>query len=569
MIDTHDEDLQALALAEVLNLCYKPAVIADVGCNSGLYLEPFQKQGCTVQGFDIEAYPNTKVPIKQIDITAVDTLDFPADLTLCLEVLEHIPEEKADAALKSLTSTSDKIIFSAAQPGQGGVGHINCQPKSYWLEKFSKLGFSLREDETAHILDQLKGRPGIMGWLFNNLMVFQRSKTVSAFKKRMRFHVVNLPHTQTTKEYLPCAYTQKVVNFCRMMKSLGHEVYLYASEDNDAPCDELITCITKDQQRKTFPPNNWKKDFFAIEWNSVLPYWRLMNNTAISEIGKRIQQKDFICLIGGNCQQPIAGAFPNHIAVEFGIGYEGTFSKYRVFESYAWMHYIYGKTNQNDGSYYDAVIPNYYDPADFQVADKRGNYFLFIGRLISRKGPHIAAEICRSIGAKLIVAGQGLISQKPGEIVGDGITLQGDLKHVGTVNVQERNLLMSKAKAVIVQTQYIGPFEGVHVEAMMCGTPVITTDWGCFSETVIDGKTGYRTRTLGEGVWAVQNLGKLLPAQRIRDYAVKRYSIDSVRFLYQSYFLQLMDLWGKGWYSTADDHCNYTPETKRDFGCFV
>ncbi len=77
----------------------------------------------------------------------------------------------------------------------------------------------------------------------------------------MRFHVVNLPHTQTTKEFLPCAYTQKVRNFCRMMMSLGHEVFLYGSEENDAPCTEFITCIRKDEQR----PNDWRKDFFSVE----------------------------------------------------------------------------------------------------------------------------------------------------------------------------------------------------------------------------------------------------------------------------------------------------------------
>ena len=64
----------------------------------------------------------------------------------------------------------------------------------------------------------------------------------------MRFHVISLPHTQTTKEYVNCAYTEKVRRFCMMMKGLGHTVYLYASEDNEAPVDELITCITKEQQ---------------------------------------------------------------------------------------------------------------------------------------------------------------------------------------------------------------------------------------------------------------------------------------------------------------------------------
>lgn len=44
----------------------------------------------------------------------------------------------------------------------------------------------------------------------------------------MNFHVVSLPHTQTTAAYPSCAFTQKVVRFCRMMKARGHHVTLYA-----------------------------------------------------------------------------------------------------------------------------------------------------------------------------------------------------------------------------------------------------------------------------------------------------------------------------------------------------
>ena len=54
----------------------------------------------------------------------------------------------------------------------------------------------------------------------------------------MRFHVVSLPHTNTTESFAVCAYTEKVRKFCIMMKALGHTVYLYAGEQNEAPCDE-------------------------------------------------------------------------------------------------------------------------------------------------------------------------------------------------------------------------------------------------------------------------------------------------------------------------------------------
>ena len=380
----------------------------------------------------------------------------------------------------------------------------------------------------------------------------------------MRFHVVNLPHTQTTKEYLPCAYTQKVINFCRMMKSLDHEVFLYGSEENDAPCDELITAITKDEQRKTLKENDWKKDYFAIEWNANLPYWKIMNDRAIEEIGKRLQPKDFICLIGGNCQQSIANAFPTVMSVEFGIGYSGVFSNYKVFESYAWMHHVYGLQKNGNGNSYDTVIPNYFDAGDFPFSPEKDDYFLYIGRLIQRKGVIIAHEVCKRLGVKLILAGQGVVRNSDGIIASSELTLEGgNIEHVGTVDVKRRGELMSRARAVFVPTQYIGPFEGVHVEAMMCGTPVITTDWGVFAETVVDGFHGYRTRTLGEAMWAARNVDKLDYAA-IRVDAIEKYDIDSVRYRYQDYFKQLFGLWEKGWYTET-----YDPSDKREMGMFV
>jgi len=57
----------------------------------------------------------------------------------------------------------------------------------------------------------------------------------------MRFHVVALPHTQVTKEYAGCAFTEKVRRFVMMMKAQGHTVYLYAGEQSEGVKDELTT----------------------------------------------------------------------------------------------------------------------------------------------------------------------------------------------------------------------------------------------------------------------------------------------------------------------------------------
>lgn len=333
-----------------------------------------------------------------------------------------------------------------------------------------------------------------------------------------------------------------------MMDSLGHEVFHYGGEGSVPPCTEHITIVPAAQREKWFGHNDWRKDFYAIEWDSNKPYWLAANANAVAAIHSRVQKKDFICLIGGNCQKQIADAFQNHIVVEFGIGYHGVFSKYRVFESYAWMHHIYGELKQGDGGFYDAVIPNYFDPDDFPLTPRKEDYFLYVGRLISRKGIEMAVETTRRLGVTLKLAGQGVKSYEPGKLVSEECTIEGDhIEYVGTVNVEERGKLMGGAKALFAPTFYIGPFEGVSVEALFCGTPVITTDWGSFTENNIDGHTGYRVRTLGEATWACRNLDKLDSPQAIRQYAVDRFSLDVIRWRYEDYFRQLLGLWGKGW----------------------
>jgi hypothetical protein len=78
----------------------------------------------------------------------------------------------------------------------------------------------------------------------------------------------------------------------------------------------------------------------------------------------------------------------------------------------------------------------------------------------------------------------------------------------------------------------------------MAGTPAITTDWGAFSETVEHGKTGFRCRTLNEFVRAVRQAPTLNP-HYIHDRAVARYSMEAVKWQYQTYFARARSLSSK------------------------
>lgn len=309
-----------------------------------------------------------------------------------------------------------------------------------------------------------------------------------------------------------------------MMKSLGHEVYHYGV-GCDEECDEDIVIM----------------DAVPMDWTGKAVWWPTFNKRVADSINLRKQPRDFVCVINGILNQSLS-AIDNVILVEQAIGYNGTFAKYRVFASEAHRHKIWGAEGSYDpdGKWYDCVIPHYLDPKDFPLQTKKSDYYLYIGRLTHRKGIQIAVDTVKQIGGKLKIAG-----------VGERLYKGEHIEYVGQVSGKQRLELYQNAIATFCATQYIEPFNMVAIESQACGTPVIATNFGGFTETIEHGKTGFRCNTQNEFVWAAKNVGAL-DSQYIHDRAVRLYSLDNVRWQYETYFKRLMDLWESGWYAIHD-----------------
>lgn len=316
-----------------------------------------------------------------------------------------------------------------------------------------------------------------------------------------------------------------------MMKSLGHVVILYGSEENEAPCEELVQVVSKAEIVAGIGDSPYQYAASDNKW----PLWELANKRTSEAIQSRKQPKDFICLIGGTSQKPIADAHPDLMTVEYSIGYEGTFAQYRVYESHAWRHTNYAKQGINDGRFFDTVIPYFFDEKEYPFRAEKENFALYVGRLTPRKGIGIACEAAAAAGIPLKVIGHG-----------DKNLVTHGAEYLGELDSDTRNDWMARASAVLCPTQYIEPFGSVAVEAQFCGTPVITTDFGAYVETVEQGKTGWRCNYLGEFVEALLQCPPLDSAY-IRKRAIDKYSIAAVQPEYQAYFDRLNLLWDQGW----------------------
>jgi glycosyltransferase involved in cell wall biosynthesis len=371
----------------------------------------------------------------------------------------------------------------------------------------------------------------------------------------MRLHVVSIPHTHTTHKYINCAFTQNLLKFTKMMSNEGHEVTIYSSEYNDAIGHEHVALLTEAEREGWFGPWDKNSMFENAKWEPESEPFTTMNARAIEEIRWRMEPRDVLCLTQGWSQQIIAHATPSLTHMEYTVGYEGVGTNHRVFPSHSWMSFLYGKWRANggdgNGNPYDIVIPHYFDPEDFYDVDdparpERGDHLLFVGRLIGRKWPHVAADIAARVGRELHIAGPGVIRHEPGRIMTHEGRIDGPVKYIGALTRDERKEEMARAAAVIMPTQYIEPFGMVAVEAMMSGTPVIATDWGAFPETVIEGVTGARFHTPAQGAAAVERALTLDP-RSVQAHARAKYGLDVIGPQYTTYMELLDTLWVAGW----------------------
>lgn len=315
-----------------------------------------------------------------------------------------------------------------------------------------------------------------------------------------------------------------------MLVMQGHEPVTYCGPRFEGKGSHVI--VVTDSDREKWFGGPWDPATVFGDFDPASRHWSVFNVSCAAAIADRWEEGDMLGLIAGTAQEPLADSFrkKGHV-LEWGVGYLGVIDDtHRAFESRSHQHFVYGQRNlAPGGASIDTVIPNCYDPADFELGRDDG-YLLFMGRHTAEKGLLTVWNLAAQ-GARVISAGpQGPMTWNDEE--------NGNIEYRGVVTGDDKRKLLAHASAVLVPTTYVEPFGGVAVEAMLSGVPVITSDFGAFTETVTQGVTGYRCSTEAEFYGAAAVAGTLR-GQGIRRHAMKRWSLKAGAELYNEWLFRI------------------------------
>ena len=153
----------------------------DVGAGSGAYAAELTRAGLECRACEYSAVARRMARKQGVDCRPFDLtrdpptdVDGPFDVAYSFEVAEHVPEPIGQKLVEFIAAQAPLVVFTAAAPGQLGMGHINCQPRSYWIEQFARCGMRHRPDLTELAVAAFT-REEVVWWLVNNVMVFVRN----------------------------------------------------------------------------------------------------------------------------------------------------------------------------------------------------------------------------------------------------------------------------------------------------------------------------------------------------------------------------------------------------------
>jgi glycosyltransferase involved in cell wall biosynthesis len=191
------------------------------------------------------------------------------------------------------------------------------------------------------------------------------------------------------------------------------------------------------------------------------------------------------------------------------------------------------------------VVHNSLDTSDIPFREDKEDYLVWLGRLSPDKGAHLAIEVARKAGRRILLAGKCSEPDEQAHFDADiRPELGPDVEFVGEMGDRDKYDLLGRAAAFVFPLQWEEPFGMVLLEAMACGTPVLTLARGAIPEVVEDGVTGFVRQEAGDLVGALDRLDEISPAA-CRAHVEKRFSAARMVEGYEQVYRECIARWSR------------------------
>lgn len=215
-----------------------------------------------------------------------------------------------------------------------------------------------------------------------------------------------------------------------------------------------------------------------------------------------------------------------------------------IFNEYKDSNYVSISLNQRKPLPNINFVDNVYNGIEIEKFEQNyspENYFAFLGRMSPEKGPIQAIEIAKKAGVKLIMAAKvdvvdGKYFQEQVEPLIDGK----QIKFIGEVNHAEKVKLLKNAKALIAPIQWEEPFGLVFIEAMICGTPVISMRRGSVPEIILDKETGFICANIEGALQSIKNVENI-DRKRCYEHVRDNFSAEKMAENYLQVYKKILD----------------------------
>jgi glycosyltransferase involved in cell wall biosynthesis len=215
-----------------------------------------------------------------------------------------------------------------------------------------------------------------------------------------------------------------------------------------------------------------------------------------------------------------------------------------VYQKYRDGYFVsISNSDRAPGLNYLATVYNGIDLSLYPLQESGDDDLIFLGRIHPDKGVHLAIEVARLSGRRLIIA--GVIQDET--YYREGLRPHIDdqqVRYIGPVGVAGKNELFAHACALIHLNTIPERFGLVLAEANAAGVPAIAMDLGSCREVIQDGHTGFLVNNVNEAVQALERLSEI-DRSACRQRVQQCFSIKTMVEAYERVYSMIFDLEAK------------------------